>query len=239
MQSDQMTSMGPWAHVLRLFGQSKLILALVVVAGCADVQPDASGINVQSTYLAARRSAEVGQYEAALAQYEAILPSVQRGKRAAELRLEYALILLYASRPDQAVVAASQATKFPRSRDIRGRAAILGALADHIKLDQFLAARPPYIAARNRARAVYNKLIETYERHNRLEQVDIIPGRLIALRETLAEIEIAQMRAELRSGTESAASQRSQYIQLEFGDTATVGRAASELARVAQRSPFP
>lgn len=196
-----------------------------------------AGPEAQDIYLAARSAAEAGRYAAALQGYETVLPTVTRGRKAAELRLEYALILLYADRPDQALAAVAAATRANRSRAIRGRGAILAALAEHGRLDRFLAERPPYIAARDRARKIYNQLLDTYERHAALNEADIIPARLLALRESLAGIELAEMRRDLARGKGLAASQRAQYIQLEFGDTTLARNAAQELVGIARRRP--
>lgn len=206
------------------------------LAGCSEgtipAASTAPASEQEIVYAAARTAAENGQFDTAITQYETLLQQIRRGKDAAELRLEYALVLLYADAPDRALAVLSEARQADRSRATTGEAAVLEALALHRQTEQYLDTRPRYIAARNRARDMYAQMVATYDKYAAFDESGIIPLRLAQLREDLAEIELREMRADLSRGDRATASQRAQYIRIEFGDTVIVNERADELQRV-------
>ncbi|MEO1704367.1 MAG: hypothetical protein AAFR50_03385 [Pseudomonadota bacterium] len=187
-------------------------------------------------YTLARAAVADGNFSAALSHYVRVLEEYPRGQDGAEVRLEFANVLLYAEMPERALEVAALVPELTRDRELRGRAAILMAIAEHSKVETYLASAPPYEQGRDRARAVYLAMVETYETHGRYDAEGIIPARLGVLREGLANLEIRKMKSERAAGEAATASQRAQYIQLEFGDTQTVRENAQLLQAVALRS---
>ena len=221
---------GGFVFRLKVFAAVAALAPLIAACGAVPPPPES-----RAAYAAARAAAEAGDYPAATDRYEALRRDLTRGRDAAALRLEYALVLLYADQPERARAMAAEAAEVHRGRDTRARAQVLSAIARHSLLETYLATRPPYLEARSRARAVYQDMVETYRAHGVQDEAGIIPARLGVLRESLAQIELREMRADIARGDRLTASQRAQYIQIEFGDTAIVGRSASELRRVVQQ----
>ncbi|MGY3670878.1 outer membrane protein assembly factor BamD (plasmid) [Marinovum sp. KMM 9989] len=183
-------------------------------------------------YVLARAAAEDQNYIVAIANYERVLAAYPRGKTGAEVRLELTKVLLFANQPVRAQRLAAEVPQITRNRELRGRAAILEVIADHLQLDTYLAAHPPYDAARDRARALYAKMEAVYDKHGKYDDDAIIPARIRVLRESLAELELRQMQGERQQGDTNTAAQRARYILTEFADTDAVQRNAQLLKSV-------
>lgn len=228
-----------WRHSLR---QTALLAAVfAILAGC-DAMPlgqrsaAPTAIAGPDQYSLARAAAEDGNFNAAIAGYQKVLEEYPRGKDGAEVRLEFANVLLYADKPGQVLQVVAQVPEMSRSKELRGRAKILEAIAKHSQVEAYLAGNPAYEPALNRSRGVYQLMVDTYSKYSKYDVEGIIPARLRILRESLARLEIRKMQSERAKGDKATASQRAQYIQLEFGDTDTVRENVQLLNAVALRS---
>ncbi len=204
-----------------------ILLAFVVLLSACDTLAIGQNTSEQPSlgaveYEYARAAAEAGNYLEAIPAYDRVLLAYPKGKDGAEVRLEFAKVLLYADDPQRALIVAQDAMKLSRARDIKGRGTILSAIADHGQIEMYLAANPPYVEARNRARETYVRMLEAYDKYIDYDEIGIIPARIALLRESLARLELREMQSEIARGETATAAQHAQYIQIEFGDTEIV-----------------
>jgi outer membrane protein assembly factor BamD (BamD/ComL family) len=192
------------------------------------MRPVSSGASVSgpSNYDQAREAAEDQNYLVAINYYQQVLQEFPRGKSGAEVRLEFAKVLLFADQPARAKQVADSVPGLTFNRELRGRAALLSVIAQHVQHEAYLAKRPPYVEGRDRSRAVYAQMEAVYEKSGKYDDDAIIPARIRVLRESLAELELRQMQAERDQGKASIAAQRARYILIEFADTDAVRRNA-------------
>ncbi|MEL6452376.1 MAG: tetratricopeptide repeat protein [Pseudomonadota bacterium] len=230
-----------WRRKLRDFSlHCGALLCLILLAGC-DGFPAVQTSSAPSVpggvdnYTLARAAAEDGNFDVAIVNYERVLAEYPRGKDGAEVRLEYATVLLYADRTNRAVEVLDEATALSRNKDVRGQAAVLRAVVAHSEVEAFLKTNQTYETGRDRAREVYQLMVDTYGQYLQYDVDGVIPARLRVLRESLAKLELRQMRTERSRGDRATASQRAQYIQLEFGDTQIVQENAQLLQTTALR----
>jgi tetratricopeptide (TPR) repeat protein len=173
-------------------------------------------------YLIARSAVKDGNFSSAIASYERVLDAFPRGKSGAEVRLEFANVLLHANQPDRALDLANEVPKLSRDKGLRGRAAILASIAQHMEIEAYLETNPPYLQARDKARNVYFLMETVYEKNGKYDDDGIIPARIRILRESLAKLELRQVKSERAQGNKNVATQRARYILTEFSDTDTV-----------------
>lgn len=210
----------------------RIVAALAVAALLAGCQagpvfqkpPNSSAAPAPSSYDLAREAAESQNYLSAITHYERVLQDYPRGKTGAQVRLEFAKVLLFAGQAGRAQQVADGLPKITHNRELRSRGAILSVIAQHVQLEAFLAKGPPYEQGRERARALYAQMEAVYDKHGKHDDDAIIPARIRLLRESLAELELRQMQSERDRGKASIAAQRARYILVEFADTDAVRR---------------
>lgn len=223
---------------LTMMRAAALCLAGLLLAGCDGLPGlDRSASSATPTgpndYVLARAAAEDQNYPVAIANYARVLDAYPKGTTGAEVRLEFAKVLLFADQPQRALMVLEQVPEITRNREMRGRAIILSVIAEHVLLEAYLAEHPPYLAARDRARAMYEKMEAVYDTHGKYDADAIIPARIRVLRESLAEMELREMQAEYDRGDHNIAAQRARYIINQFPDTEAVKRNMDVLQTVA------
>ena len=201
------------------------VLAVLLLSGCA---PVLISQETRLVYKDARDALEAGDYSAAVRRYEEILSEAGHGPIGISVGLEYAHALLRAHKPERALAVAREIEIRGTDPATVGRARLVAAVAAHELAERAVAQGAPYEEARARARAAFRRLGDASSSHPQFDPEGILVPRMRSLRELLAELEIEQLRADLKTGD---AGDRAVYILREFGDTAAVADARSLILR--------
>ena len=201
----------------------------LLLAGCA-----ATPVSHESrlAYDRARDALEAGDYPTAVNLYENLVAHSSNDSIGFAVRRDYAHALLRAGQPDRALeVAREIATLHPHSGAI-GQAKLVAAVAEHEIADRAHARGAPYEEAHTRATAAFRSLDYVLRNHSQYDPEGVLIVRMRKLRETLAVLEVTQLRADLGAGRTRAAAKRAAYLMQEFGDTAAVNEAQTLLRSV-------
>ena len=213
-------AMFPW--------RSAGIVIVLLLGGCSATPVSEE---FRSAYAGARDALEAGDYITAVTRYEDLLPALGDDRIGTAARLDYAHALLRAGQPERALAVARELEALDSDPAVSGRAALVAAIAEHESAERIVAQGAPYEEAQARARAAFRRLDHLVRYRPQSDPEGLLVARMRKLRETLAELEIAQVRAELEADSAGVAAQRAAYVLREFADTAAVTNAQDLLQR--------
>ena len=208
--------------------RSACIVIVLLLGGCSAAPVSEE---FRSAYASARDVLEAGDYTTALTRYKDLLPALGNDRIGTAVRLDYANALLRAGHPDRALTIAREIETLDSDPVASGRAALVAAIAEHESTERIVAQGAPYEEAHARARAAFRRLDHMLRYRSQFDPEGILIVRMRMLRETLAELEVAQMRAEFEADATGVAAQRAAYVLREYADTATVTNARDLLQR--------
>ena len=204
------------------------IVAILLLGGCS-VAPVSE--EFRSAYASARDALEAGDFSAAVKRYEDLLPVLAEDRIGSAVRLEYANALLRDGQFDRALAVARELEILDSDPARSGRAALVAAVAEHQRVERMVARGAPYEEVQARARAAFRRLDQVQRHRPQYDPEGVLVARMRKLRETLAEMEITQVRAELDADSAGVAAQRAAYVLREFGDTAAAANAQDLIRR--------
>ena len=199
-----------------LFSQGTGIGVALVLIGCA-ATPEA-GIS-KSAYAGARDALEAGDYAGAVARYSSLLPQADDDRIGIAVRLELAHALLRAREPERALTVARELEALDPDPTTYANVKLVAAVAEHERAERAVARNSPYDEARALARAALRSMDSIARDHPHYDPEGVLIPRIGKLRETLADLELRQVRAELQAGDSAAASERVSRLLREFADT--------------------
>ena len=206
---------------------AEAVAALLLLGGCGAAPVSEE---LRSGYASARDALEAGDYPDAVRRYED-LRATAGGDVGVAIRLDYAHALLRAGEPERALAMAHEVEALEPGFAGIGHAKLVAAIAKHELAERALVRGAPYEEARARARDAYGSLDRVLRSYPQYDPEGVLIARMRKLRETLAELEIEQLRAELEAGANRLASERAAYILREFADAAAVADARALLGR--------
>ena len=203
---------------------------VVTLSGCAGT-PEA-GIS-KSAYAGAREALEAGDYAGAVARYSSLLPQTDDDRIGIAVRLELAHALLRAQEPERALTVARELEALDPDPTTYANVKLVAAVAEHERAERAVARNSPYDEARALARAALGSMDAIVRDRPQYDPEGVLIPRIRKVRETLAELEIAQLRLDMQKSMNSSAATRAAYIEREFSDT-TAAADAHELLRRAK-----
>ena len=209
-------------------GRCLSITVALLLAGCA-ATPVSQEFRL--AYGSARGALETGDYPAAIRLYEDLLAGSRDDATGIAVRLDYAHALLRAGEPDRALQAARRIAALSPGSSAAGNAKLVAAVAEHEISERALARGAPYEEAQAQAQAALRSLRLVSRGRPNYDSGGVLTDRMRRLRERLAELEIAQLHADLESDSAAAAADRAAYILREFADTAAAADAQALLRR--------
>ena len=166
--------------------------------------------------------------------YKVLLPTLGDDRIGVAVRLDYASALLRAGLPDRAMTVAREIEIIDVDPSLSLHASLIAAIAEHEAVERMVAQGAPYEEAQSRARAAFRSLEHVVRHDTQFDPEAVLIERMRRLRETLAGLEISQLRAELEANTTAAAAARAAYVLREFGDTDAVDNARALLLHHSQ-----
>lgn len=203
-------------------------VAALVLSGCAATPKP--GISM-SAYSDARDALDTGDYAGAVSRYGSLLPQAGDDRIGIAVRLELAHALLRAHEPERALTVARDLEALDLDPATYANVKLVAAVAEHERAERAVASNSPYDEARVLARDALRSMDAIVRGHPQYDPEDVLIPRIREVRETLAELEIAQLRLELQKSTNSSAATRAAYIEREFSDTVAAADALELLRR--------
>ena len=188
----------------------------LMLGGCATT-PEA-GI-LKSAYAGARGALEAGDYVGAVARYNSLLPHADDDRLGIAVRLELAHALLRAREPERALTVARELEALDPDPTTYANVKLVAAVAEHESAERAVARNSPYDEAQALARAALRSMDSISRDHPHYDPEGVLIPRIRKVRETLADLELRQVRADLQAGDTEAASERVSRLLREFANT--------------------